>query len=85
MFYSCHSERSEESSWILGRLNSCEPPAGFFAALRMTNQGFELVANLANAQSRGVRAPRLQQNSLRRSAHPRCVVGSQGLPNFSDK
>src|SRR5947208_928051 len=33
----CHSERSEESSWISAPLNRIAAPAGFFAPLRMTN------------------------------------------------
>jgi hypothetical protein len=36
VFYLCHSERSEESSWIIAPLFAVGTPAGFFAALRMT-------------------------------------------------
>jgi hypothetical protein len=32
----CHSERSEESSWIIAARDGFGSPAGFFAALRMT-------------------------------------------------
>ena len=34
----CHSERSEESTWALATREGFAAPAGFFAALRMTNR-----------------------------------------------
>jgi hypothetical protein len=34
-----HSERSEESIWIRDERFDFEAPAGFFAALGMTNEG----------------------------------------------
>jgi hypothetical protein len=35
----CHSERSEESSWIIVNIPCGLNPDGFFAALRMTGSG----------------------------------------------
>src|SRR5690349_13881471 len=52
----CHSERSEESSWISAPVNGFASPAGFFAALRITSLGkwsvFLTAAGIAFAQER---------------------------------
>jgi hypothetical protein len=49
----CHSKRSEESTWSYAPLIRFVPPAGFFAALRMTSGGDRFVLLLIQALVRG--------------------------------
>src|ERR1044072_6538411 len=58
----CRSERSEESSGILARPFTCEAPAGFFAALRMTRMGGLLIGLLALSLSAA--EPRYDQSGV---------------------